>query len=215
MCGLYNIRGKTAWRAWLMDVPEYESLNLLFSSCLAVHLLLVPLAPFLMVMLGLLNCEHKGKKLSSPVILSGKFPLTWTHEKSYWSVLTAWTLMAEEKLALVWWEALNTSSTAFGACVQIQGKTGPRGVLPAEAEGHNNSTLQGWWHFCGKAPGALCTQQSGREADSSWKTPEALQPRAGGLKWSAGGTFQKRLVWKNQSGTISYTHETSLEDAWK
>lgn len=105
-----------------MDVPEYESLNLLSSSCLAVHLLLVPLAPFLMVILGLLNCEHKGKKLSSPVTLSGKFSLTWTHEKSYWSVLMAWTLMAEEKLALVWWEALSTSSTAFGVVSKFRAR---------------------------------------------------------------------------------------------
>lgn len=52
-----------------MDGTEYESLNLIFSSCFVVRLLLLPLLPFLIVMQGLLSLEHKGEKSRGPMIL--------------------------------------------------------------------------------------------------------------------------------------------------
>lgn len=51
-----------------MDGTEYESLNLIFSSCFVVRLLL-PLLPFLIVMQGLLSLEHKGENSRGSMIL--------------------------------------------------------------------------------------------------------------------------------------------------
>lgn len=56
-----------------MDVTEYESLNLIFSSCFVVCLLLVPLLPFRIVMQGLLSLEHTGEKSRGPMTLFVKF----------------------------------------------------------------------------------------------------------------------------------------------
>lgn len=91
-------REKTTWRDWLMNVTEYESLNLIFSSCFVAHLPLVSPPPFLIVMQHLLILEHKGEKSRGPIILLVKFSWALRPEKQYCS-MSQWLEP--------WWEKRN------------------------------------------------------------------------------------------------------------
>lgn len=211
-------REKTTWRDWLMNVTEYESLNLIFSSCFVAHL--PPRVPSALSNSNAASSHPwtQGRKIQrsnypfSKVLMSFE---TW--EAILFYVPMAWALMGEEKLTLVWAERLwAPAELLWGPDGQVRCKAEHRETLPrVAAEGRDSSTLQGLWHIRERTQGARCTQQNGGESDLSKKTPAAVQQRVAALKWSAGYISKNDLGERTWVGFFSQTHDTSLEGSRK